>query len=151
MVHTVTMFLHRPPSPTPTASCPLCGHGDYLLLAVLTVLTRTAKACWWQQHQDEVTTTADKGNGIEMFALHVVMDEERWWQLVMLWRSIVVWDYLQNECRWPDTDEGHSCCARRLECRNGQGCLLKLAKYLWTPLEWWHKWERSQTSGVCHV
>ena len=32
-----------------------------------------------------------------------------------------------------------------------QGCLWKLARHLWTLLQWWHKWERTQTSGVCHL
>ena len=27
----------------------------------------------------------------------------------------------------PGTKEGHACCARRLECKSGQGCLWKLA------------------------
>ena len=31
-----------------------------------------------------------------------------------------------TECHWSDTEEGHSCCARRLECKSGQGCLWKL-------------------------
>ena len=36
----------------------------------------------------------------------------------------------------PDTEEGHSCCTRRLECKSGQGCLWKLARHLWTLLQW---------------
>ena len=46
---------------------------------------------------------------------------------------------------------GHTCCARRLECKSGQGCLWKLARHLWTLLQWWHKWERTQTSVVCRL
>ena len=42
-----------------------------------------------------------------------------------------------------DTKEGYSCCARRLECKSGQGCLWKLARHLQTLLQWWHKWERT--------
>ena len=56
-----------------------------------------------------------------------------------------------TECHWWDTKEGQSCCARRLECKSGVGCLWKLARHLWTLLQWWHKWERTQTSGVCHL
>ena len=47
-----------------------------------------------------------------------------------------------TECHWSDTEEGYSCCTRRLECKSGQGCLWKLARHLWTLLQWWHKWER---------
>ena len=60
------------------------------------------------------------------------------------WR--ILWP--ATECRWSDT-EGHSCCARRLECKSGQGCLWKLAGHVWTLQQRWHKWEGTQTSGVC--
>ena len=33
--------------------------------------------------------------------------------------------------------------------QSGQRCLWKLARQLRTLLQWWHKWERTQTSGVC--
>ena len=56
-----------------------------------------------------------------------------------------------TECHWSDTEEGHSCCTTRLECNSGQGCLWKLTRHLWTHLKWWHNWERTQTSGVCHL
>ena len=42
-------------------------------------------------------------------------------------------------------------CTRRLEYKSGQGCLWKLARHLWTLLQWWHKSERTQTSGLCHL
>ena len=32
-----------------------------------------------------------------------------------------------------------------------KGCLWELARHLWTLLQWWHKWERTQTSRVCHL
>ena len=56
-----------------------------------------------------------------------------WWQRNrrMLWPP--------TECYWSDTEDGHSCCARRLECNSGQGCLWKLARHLWILLQWWHK------------
>ena len=68
-----------------------------------------------------------------------------WWQ----WSRRILWP--ATDCHWSDTEEGHSCCVRRLECKRGQGCLWKLASHLWTLLHWWHKWERTQTSGVCHL
>ena len=49
-----------------------------------------------------------------------------------------------TECHWSDTEGGHSCCARRLECKSGQGCLWKLARQLWTLLQWRHKWEKTR-------
>ena len=35
-------------------------------------------------------------------------------------------------------------CARRLKCKSGQGCLWKVAKHLWTLLQWRRKWKRTQ-------
>ena len=70
-----------------------------------------------------------------------------WWQR----NRRILWP--ATECHWSDTEEGHSCCTRRLEveCESGQGCLWKRARYLLTLLQWWHKWERTQTSRVCHL
>ena len=53
------------------------------------------------------------------------------------------WLWAATECHWSDA-EGHSCCARRLECKSWQGCLWKLARHLWIFLQWWHRWERTQ-------
>ena len=44
-------------------------------------------------------------------------------------------DQLQNVIDQTDTEEGHSCCTRRLECKSRQGCLWKLARHLWTLLQ----------------
>ena len=52
------------------------------------------------------------------------------------WNRRILWPV--TECYWSDTEEGHSCCARRLECRSGQGCLWKLSSQMWTLLQWWH-------------
>ena len=67
-----------------------------------------------------------------------------WWQQNrrILWQA--------TECHWSDTEEEHSYCVRRLECKSGQGYLWKLASHLWTLLQLWRKWERTQTSGVCN-
>ena len=56
-----------------------------------------------------------------------------------------------TECHWSDTEEGHSGCARRLECKSEQECLWKLARHLWTLLQWRNKREKTQTPGVCHL
>ena len=39
-----------------------------------------------------------------------------WWQR----NRRILWP--ATECHWSDTGEGHCCCARRLECKSGQGC-----------------------------
>ena len=68
-----------------------------------------------------------------------------WWQRSgrTLWPA--------TEYHWSDTEEGHSSCARRLECKSGQGCLWKLARDSRTLLQWRNKWERTQTPGVCPI
>ena len=50
-----------------------------------------------------------------------------------------IYDEPQNR---PNTEEGHSCCARKLECKSGQGCFWKLERYLRTLLQRRNKWER---------
>ena len=49
--------------------------------------------------------------------------------------------WLPTECNWSDTKGRHCCWSRRLECKSRQGCLWKLAKHLWTLLQWRNRWE----------
>ena len=54
---------------------------------------------------------------------------------VRLWQQRnrrILWP--ATECHWSDTEERYSCCARRLKCKSGRGCLWKLAKHFWTLL-----------------
>ena len=60
----------------------------------------------------------------------------RWWQR----NRRIIWP--ATECHRSDTKEGHSCCARRLECKSGPGCLWKLVRHLCTLMQWFHKRER---------
>ena len=64
-----------------------------------------------------------------------------WWQR----NRRIIWP--ATVCHWSDTEEGRTCCARRLQYKSGQGCLWKLTRHLWTLLQRWHKWERTQTTG----
>ena len=59
------------------------------------------------------------------------------------------YDQLQNVIdQTPKKDIFLLC--KMTECKSGQGYLWKLASHLWTLLQLWRKWERTQTSGVCN-
>ena len=65
----------------------------------------------------------------------------RWWQR----NRRIIWP--ATECHRSDTKEGHSCCARRLECKSGQGCLWQLARHLRTLLQWRHRLMREDSDS----